>query len=480
MKRKLTILALLVGMVGALLGTAGVAFGGSGGWSAYDDIGRLDLNLNAAGDQFVFTQPGQPAITQTLSTAGCRINPSSGTLVSLSANGTAEPGLKDHVIGVRSAHGEGNGTPCARISNSSTSPNAEILTIEFTGSIAGYKADYAEIGLKLKFGATARIEAFDGARSVLSVPVPCTGGGGDCGADSGNDRKLVPIDPPGNLTFNRVVISIDTPSDGSASLIDAPGYQTYFNLAGDITAPTIALNDPQLDPLNLIVGDLFVDPGAVVNDNFDDDREILGSHDIPLNSDGEVTTPDKYTITYGPEYDSSGNGPVSATRSVEVFDGLLACGDTKSESNGDVTGTFTRLGVVGENADCEEIKPYNLIVETDGSGGTVTFRPEGSVVARYDGTVTFEPYAAANPVPQTLKYDPETDALEFRDMQWCTAVSFDTAGDISSAVLPAPTAADPLPSWCIVSSETSVGESSGQIQTTWRAYGEGDPRMSGA
>jgi hypothetical protein len=160
------------------------------------------------------------------------------------------------------------------------------------------------------------------------------------------------------------------------------------------------------------------------------------------------------------------------------YDGFFACGDTKSESDGDVTGTFTRLGVEGTDDDCSEIKPYNLIVETDASGGTITFRPEGTVTARYDGTVTFEPYPAANPVPQTLRYDPETDALGFRDMQWCTAVSF-VDGVISAATFPAATTADPEPSWCIVSSETSVFGTSGEIQTTWRAYGEGDPRMSG-
>ena len=468
--RKLTILALVITMVGALVATAGMAFGGSGGWSDYDDIGRLDLNLNAAGDQFVFTQSGQPAITQTLSTAGCRVNPSSGTLVSLSANGTSQPGLKDHVIGVRSASGEGNGTPCARINNSSTSPNAEILTIEFAGSIADYKADYAEIGLKLKFDATARIEAFDGATSVLSVPVLCTGGGGDCGADSGNDRKLVPINPAGNLTFNRVVISIDSPSDGSASLIDAPGYQTFFNLAGDVTAPTIILNPPEV--LDLLVGELFEDPGAVVDDNFDPDTTINGVSNVPVDGAGNATTAGSYTITYNAT-DSSGNSAEEVIRTVNVYDGELDCGDETDVVGGTAAmeGIFRRLDNL--SGICTP-KPYTLNESVDeGDVSTILFDPEGDQEAAYSGIVSAPEKTGDNPTGSTLSYDP-TGGFDFEAMEWCSDATIDSVtGYVTTAELPFGE------TWCIAA-ETTVTVGGGEIRTTWTVYGEDDPRMSGA
>lgn len=469
MKRKLTILVLVAGLAGALLATAGAASGSVAG-------AKLDLVLNdTAGDSFQLIPVGGSAThTQTLTTQACRVNSNGDALVALSASANPNnptPGLKDHIIGVK-AQGEGNGTPCTRI-DGNASGRGEQLVIEFAGpTIGDWYADYAQFGVKLKFGASGTIQALLDGEAVegLFQTVDCTGS--DCGPDSGNDRVLFVLDGGGQL-FNGVKINVDSPADGSMSLLDDPDAEldSYFTLAADTEAPTITLNGA--NPLNLVVGDVYVDPGATVVDNVDGVSQVTGLPDII-----DTSETGSHVVTYSAS-DSSGNGPVTITRSVEIFDGLLACGDTKSESNGDVTGTFTRLGVVGVNADCEEIKPYNLIVETDASGGTITFSPEGSVVARYDGTVTFEPYAAANPVPQTLKYDPETDALEFRDMQWCTAVSFDTAGNILSAALPAATAADPVPSWCIVSSETSVFGTSGDIQTTWRAYGEGDPRMSG-
>ena len=543
MKRKLMILAVVVGLMGALLATAGVASGSVPG-------SKLDLQANdTQGDRFVLIQGGSSTHTQTLTKQGaCGIGSSGPLLVAFSATAypnNPAPGLKDHIFGV-TAQGEGNGTPCSRIDGDASGRN-EKLIIELAGpTIGNWYADYAQFGIKLKFGATGTIQALlDGTPVTgLSKTVSCTGG--DCGPDSGNDRVLFELGAKsgGGPRFNGVVISVDSPSDGSVSLLDDPaaGFDTYFMLAADNLPPVITvLGD---NPTTAEAGESYSDAGATAIDDFDGpvtvtttgtvdtsvlgvqtvtysatdssantatatrsvtvadttpptitlvggDLEIEANKDFPYVDAGAsavdvvdgavaVTTSGTvdagqagvYTLRYNAS-DAAGNpaaevtrtvtvvdttaptitligdnplvvlvgdlpyvdagatatdnsrGPLTievnasdveainngasgtyfvdvtatdpsgltatATREVNVFDGLLACGDTKSESNGDITGTFTRLGVEGVNADCEEIKPYNLIVETDASGGTITFQPEGSVVARYDGTVTFAP-----------------------------------------------------------------------------------------
>ena len=479
MKRKLTILALAVGLIGALLATAGVAVGATSTHSNYDNLGTLDLLLNDTdGDRFVFSPAeGVPdAGPQALGTAGCRVTPTSGDLVELSADAN-EPGLKDHVLGVRAVQGEGNGTPCARINNGDGQPDAEKLTIAFTGNLANYAADYAEIGLTLKFGATGLVEAFYGTdpNPVWSVEVPCVEAN-DCGADSGNDRVPVTVDPGGNLLFDRVEISVVSPSDGSVSLISQPGFETFFNLAGDVTAPTIDLVPPAT--LNFIVGDEFVDPGYTVSDTVDTDPTVEVTSTVPVYEDDEgvtrVASAGQYDITYTVT-DSSEN-TATATREVNVFDGELFCDQETITVGGADTmeGIFKRLDNWDDSL-CF-LKPYVLEVAPDGSASTILFDPDGGQNAAYSGKVSAPEKSGDNPTGSTLTYDP-TGGFDFENMQWCTddvdPITFDTDGYVLTATLPG------TESWCIAA-ENTVAVGGGDVLTTWTVYGHDDPRMSGA
>ena len=392
MKRKVLILALVVGLIGGLLATAGVAAGSVSG-------SKLDLQANDTdGDRFVLIQDGTVTHTQTLTKQGACGITSSGpdTLVALDATAipnNAAPGLKDHIFGV-SAKGEGNGTPCSRI-DGNASGRGEQLIIEFAGpTIGNWYADYAQFGIKLKFGATVTIQALLDGEPVEGVSDTVECNGGDCGSDSGNDRVKFVLDGNGEL-FNGVVISVDSPYDGSASLLDDPAadLDSYFTLAADTEAPTISLNGS--NPLNLVVDDPYVDPGATVTDNFDGVSQIFGT---PASIDTSVTG--SHIVTYNAT-DSSGNSAVEVTRTVNVYDGILDCGDETGLVGGTeaMEGVFKRLDNWDESA-CD-LKPYTLNESDDPEfpsvGSTILFDPEGGQNAAYSGIVSAPEKAGDNP-----------------------------------------------------------------------------------
>jgi hypothetical protein len=467
--RKLAVLALVVGLVGAMLATAGAASGSVSG-------AKLDLVLNdAGGDSFqLIPAGGSTTHTQTLTTQACRVNSSGDPLVALSASANASnpaPGLKDHIMGVK-AQGEGNGTPCARIDGNAAG-RGEQLTINFTGdTIGNWYADYAQFGIKLKFGATGRIQALlDGVPVVgLFTTESCTGS--DCGPDSGEDRVLFTLTAGEGQLFNGVRISVDSPSDGSISLLDDPAanLDSYFTLASDTEAPTIVLNGD--NPLVLYVGDEFVDPGALVTDNFDPDTTVDGDSTVPVDEDGIITAAGLFTITYNAE-DSAGNQtepPV--VRDVIVYDGILDCGDETEL----VGGTAAMEGIFKRLSNIEGIcspKPYTLNETVDEEfGSTVLFDPVGEQSAAYSGIVSGREKAGNNPTFSTLSYDPE-GGFAFVDMEWCFDATIDSeTGYVTTAELPEGE------TWCIAA-ESTVTVGDGDIRTTWTVYGHDDPRMSG-
>lgn len=462
--RKLTILALVVGLAGALLATGGVASGSVPG-------SKLDLQANdTQGDRFVLIQGGSSTHTQTLTKQGaCGIGSSGSVLVALSATASANnpaPGLKDHIFGV-TAQGEGNGTPCSRIDGNDEG-RSERLTIELAGSTIGnWYADYAQFGVKLKFGATGRIQALLNGMPVpgLVRTVSCTGG--DCGPDSGNDRVLFTLGTSGGgQHFNGVVISVDSPSDGSVSLLDDPaaGLDSYFSLAADTEAPVIALNGN--NPLDLVVGDTYADPGATVTDNFDGVSQITGS---PATIDTSVSG--SHTVTYNAS-DSSNNAAGAVTRTVNVYDGILDCGDETDliGASSTMEGIFKRLDNWDTTA-CD-LKPYVLEIAPGGSGSTILFDPDGGQNAAYSGKVSAPEKPGDNPTQSTLRYDP-AGGFVLVNMQWCTDGTIGTDGYVTSATLP------DGETWCIAA-ESTVTVGNGDVRTTWTVYGHDDPRMSGA
>lgn len=235
--------ARLLGVVAALA-LAGVllALGAAGAGSdepVYAPAGTLDLFANDTdGDGFAFTPVGDstPSSVESFTSDNkARISESGVDLTTLRATGSGAgsqlyPGLKGHLFGVR-AQAEGSGTPASQINDSGA--GGQTLEIELgTASPAGF-AWYAQFGLKFKFGATARIQAYDASGGAVGAPAIVTCDGNDCGPDSGDDRLLMTVGSGDASTlFTSVVISIDGPSDGAVSLLDDPGagFDTFFDL----------------------------------------------------------------------------------------------------------------------------------------------------------------------------------------------------------------------------------------------------------
>lgn len=233
-KRLTTFLSLM-----ALLGSLLVASSAGADGPFVQDIGKLDLILSdASGDLFEYTSPAGDTIvgTQTLSESKCKIS-GPETLVdleasALAANPSPSPGIKDHVIGVK-AKGEGNGEPCARINDA----NDQMLTMTLTGNELGDKFIHgAQFGVKLKFGATARVTLFNGNVEVVHAEAECTEGS-DCGPDSGADRKLLELPPDdGDGTEyigDTLVFKVTSPASGAFGILDDPvaGFDSYITIA---------------------------------------------------------------------------------------------------------------------------------------------------------------------------------------------------------------------------------------------------------
>ncbi|MDH3259799.1 MAG: DUF5011 domain-containing protein [Acidimicrobiia bacterium] len=489
MKRKLTILALVVGMVGALLVTASIASGGVPGQ-------RLDLVMNDTdGDKFTLGPAGgSPDYTQALSRSGCRVNdpdPSGHLLVELSAEANRNnpgPGLKDHILGVL-AQGEGNGTPCARI-NGTQLDRGEILRIELAGLIIGHwYADQAQFGIKLKFGATGEIQAFkDGSEIGTPATFACLGS--DCGPDSGDDRHLFELPAVGeSYLFDAVEISVSSPADGSVSLLDDPGagYDTYFTMATDSEAPVLSLIGG--NPLIFIVGDEFIDPGADFRDNFDPDDIVYGTSTVPVDG-GLVTTAGNYTITYEAS-DTSGNDAIRVVRDVIVYDGELDCGDTAEATNeAGFTSFIKRIFTSNDDvaAGCSgPPKPYTM----DATTLFVSFDPfSPDITANYRGDIVFDSRSPSDPQP-ILQYDRDLDGpAPLVDMQAC---NLRPAAAIEEGLFPELAGPDPgvgddlFPSlvgvidtdlvqatWCLAAiNTTSLG--AGSVIDVYGSFGNDDP-----
>ena len=241
---------LVVALIGALL--VGVTTAGSqgvtalSGGSTVQDVGTLELFASDAdGDGFDFNNDvGATTATEFFTTDNrSKLGETDldQNLVTLTPNGGATNqtyvGLKDHTFGVRD-RGEGSGTPAAQINGSQT------LTVDLLvgedADLPGDGASFAELALKFKFGATVSIQAFDATGPVDGpVLLPCDGGGSsDCGSDSGADRDAVRVPATGDASrpFTGVEISIDSPTDGAVSLIDDPGFETFFNIVERVSA----------------------------------------------------------------------------------------------------------------------------------------------------------------------------------------------------------------------------------------------------
>jgi hypothetical protein len=197
------------------------ASGQSGGasTSTLTNGGVLQLHLGAS-DSFGFrdADSSQPtgystSLSQTQAIgngSGCRLSPTSGSLVSLSsAPSGSSVGFVSDAIGVRT-NSEGNGQPCGRID-----APGQALTMDL--NLAGKVIDYAELDIELKFGGTVMVNGYlDGTQ--VGAPATYSSVGSDSGPDSGDgDNYRVRFPRSGFTAVDRLVFSI-VGSTGGASL----------------------------------------------------------------------------------------------------------------------------------------------------------------------------------------------------------------------------------------------------------------------
>lgn len=184
------------------------------------------------------------------------------------------------------------------------------------------------------------------------------------------------------------------------------------------------------------------------------------------------------TVTYTPPVGYVGTGSFTylatdgilssapATVSITVFP-VMCSGDTVSDTDGDVTGSFTRL------SDLEQCKRYT--VDALDADDTVLFQPSGTGTVQYRGELSFGPESApaaggSGEHSLLLRYDP-TGGDDFEPVQWCIDPQFDGNGVVTGATLPAGQ------SWCVASGYTR-SDVNGDLITVWQVYGEDDPKFT--
>jgi hypothetical protein len=218
---------------------------------------------------------------------------------------------------------------------------------------------------------------------------------------------------------------------------------------------------------------------ALTNDT-DVDGDTLGVASISAQPSSGSAVIEGNSIRYTPsdqfvgtdtfKYRASDGQATSNEATVTVTVHQTMCSeDSVSDTDGDVTATFFRL------TDSQSCKRYTL--EADASEATVLFQPvavEGEPDVDYRGVISFGPKTAPTPesggtLTLLLEYDPELDDT-FKPVQWCGNPEFDGSGQVTSADLPAGE------TWC-VASESTVGEGTSNVVTTWQVFGHDDPKF---
>jgi len=225
--------------------------------------------------------------------------------------------------------------------------------------------------------------------------------------------------------------------------------------------------------------DNFVDIAVLSNDT-DPENDALsvasGSVSDPEHGTAVIqgtgiryTPDDDYVGTDSFTYQATDGTTPSNTATVTIDVVRVMCSldtvTTPDIGNG-VTGSFTRL------TDPVQCKRYQLEVGANDGGPTVLFAPQGGADVDYRGFITFGPKPEpTGPLNLQLQYDPQLDGT-FQNVQWCDApmVFDDSTGLITEAHVPAGE------TWCIAS-ETTVGQGTGTIKTTWQVWGHDDPKF---
>lgn len=281
-----------------------------------------------------------------------------------------------------------------------------------------------------------------------------------------NGDGTVTYTPPANFNGGPVALSCTATDDQGASATSS----------ATVNVTVTPVNDPPVanpDSAQVAEGGSVAIP--VLTNDTDPDNDPLTPVDFtnvsPLgsgvvaNADGTVqfTPPDGYSGPASFDYRASDGSLTSnsAKVSIDVFP-VICSNETVTDTDAATQGSFTRL------SDSFECKRYTL--QASNTDSTVLFQPNGSAMVDYRGFVSFgSTPAPSGPVSVGLEYDP-TGGNTYRPVQWCVAPTYDGAGNVLSASIPAGE------TWCIAGADLRPN-ALGDIVTVWQVYGHDDPRF---
>lgn len=214
--RNLTVLAVLLGLVGAILVTT-AAFG-EPGTPIVVDQGVLRLHMedgdHTPTDDYFRYQPITGVDQTQYIEQGSKCDQLSlvGPLVVLEA-AAGNPGQVDDGLGVRVTGPQG--TRCGQIDD------GEQLILRLGSALSGKKIEYAEIDFEIKYDATVLVDFYDGGTWVDDQEIACDPELSDCGPDStdgDNYRELVA--PPNGAVFDEIRLSLIPSGPNAAASLE--------------------------------------------------------------------------------------------------------------------------------------------------------------------------------------------------------------------------------------------------------------------
>ena len=474
------------------------------GASASPAPSEVRLHLGSDSQQFSYGAPPN-ATVQSLVPKKCALDANSGTLIQLAGSPSgALPGLVDLGLGVKNPVNGPTGTPCGQVE----APN-EVLTVKLGTQIAGRSFTSLHLDLEVTKNATVVLTLLGGSPgqkptdyTMLTGPVvgndrevdrtipyvvdsSATDNTDGCAAASSsgpnsgpNDNCEWNINPGFNFTSFTIKATVGTVAlEGGNDFGPGTAMDTVLYLgngaphAVDDTAnvdqnrsepdtnnfvdiPVLANDtDPENDTLSVLSGSVSDPPHGTA---------VIQGTGIRYTPDDNYVGPDSFTYQA-----TDGTTPsAAATVSVDVVQVMCSLDtvSTPPQPSG-VSGSFTRL------TDPEQCKRYTLQVNATDSGPAVQFAPQGGADVDYRGSITFGPKPEpAGTLNLLLQYDPELDNT-YKNVPWCDApMVFDANGVVTEAHVPAGD------TWCIAS-ETTVGQGTGTIETTWQVWGHDDPNF---
>jgi hypothetical protein len=466
------------------------------------DAGTVHLELGANAQRFTY---GSTVQNIAVGKNTCAItSPASQPLINLASSasgGRSAPGLANFGLGVKESPSSGNGNPCAQITGS------EVLTITPGSQLAGRNfrevrfdlemTGDALVSVTLSRGTDTRTYTLQTGHSITAdqtsepgydqeAPYVVSSVGTEvldaCAAPNssgpnsgGNDNCQWTITPGFDFNTIKVSSSLGTATvEGGGDFGSGTDHDTLFVLGG--TAP-VANNDSADVDKNVVAtspkNSVLID---VLDNDTDADGDTLTVAGAPSDPVGGTAVVESNQIRYTPDDGFVGVDTFTYRASDGLFESNTATvsvrvcsGTTEVLAEGDVTATFTRL------TELDACKSNSVDIDVQAS--TVLFQPQGddaNVIADYRGVI--------NLGPKDIVLDPLTGATElllkydasggdnFVPVPWCDNPQFNGNGQVTTADVP------DGDTWCIAS-ESTVGQSTNSVVTTWQVFGQDDPKF---